>query len=264
MAPFLHPSAASLESPIGAAINRLWLADEDVVLRELLPLARLEPAARAEVTAYAAALVEAVRGERVDRGGMDAFLREYDLGSQEGVILMCLAEALLRIPDAVTADRLIADKIKGGDWASHLSDGGSLFVNASTWGLMLTGRLVQPDAATQRDPAGFIRNLVARVGEPVVRTALRQAMRIMGHQFVMGRTIAEALERAGEGTNARYRYSFDMLGEAALSMHDADRYLEAYAAAIDALGRAQRDAPPEAAPSISVKLSALHPRCANS
>ena len=263
MAPFLHQTPASLESPIGSAINRLWLADEDAVLRELLPLARLEPSARAEVSAYAASLVDAVRAERVERGGMDAFLREYDLGSQEGVILMCLAEALLRIPDSVTADRLIADKIKGGDWASHLNDGGSLFVNASTWGLMLTGRLVQPDGATQRDPAGFVRNLVARVGEPVVRTALRQAMRIMGHQFVMGRTIEEALSRAGEGTNARYRYSFDMLGEAALSMSDADRYLDAYSAAIEALGRAsraQRDAPPESAPSISVKLSALHPR----
>src|SRR5208282_2196624 len=128
---------------------------------------------------------------------------------------------------------------------------------------MLTGRLVQPDVGTQRDPAGFVRNLAARVGEPVVRTALRQAMRIMGHQFVMGRTIDEALARAGEGNNARYRYSFDMLGEAALTMHDADRYLEAYGAAIDSLGRAAkraRDAASEAAPSISVKLSALHPR----
>ncbi|HXQ31879.1 MAG TPA: bifunctional proline dehydrogenase/L-glutamate gamma-semialdehyde dehydrogenase PutA [Steroidobacteraceae bacterium] len=263
MTPFLWPEGQSLESPLGTAVNRLWLADEDTVLRELLPLARLEDDARAAIVAAATALVEAVRGARVERSGMDAFLSEYDLGSQEGVILMCLAEALLRIPDAVTADRLIADKIKAGDWASHLSDGGSLFVNASTWGLMLTGRLVQPDAGTQRDPAGFVRNLAARVGEPVVRTALRQAMRIMGHQFVMGRTIDEALARAGEGGNARYRYSFDMLGEAALTMHDADRYLEAYAAAIDSLGRAAkraRDAASESAPSISVKLSALHPR----
>ncbi len=263
MSAFIRPAGESLERPNAAAINRLWLADEDVVLRELLPLARLEPRERAEVAAHAAALVEGVRGAQVQKGAMDALLREYDLSSQEGVILMCLAEALLRIPDAITADRLIADKIKAGDWAAHLLDNGSLFVNASTWGLMLTGRIVQPDGATQRDPAGFVRNLVARVGEPVVRTAMRQAMRILGHQFVMGRTIDEAMTRATEGANARYRYSFDMLGEAALSMKDADRYFDAYSAGIDALGRvarAQRDTAPEALPSISVKLSALHPR----
>ncbi len=263
MTTFIRPTGEALERPIAAALNRLWLADEEVVLRELLPLARLEPQQRAEVAAHAASLVEAVRGAQVEKTAMDALLREYDLSSQEGVILMCLAEALLRIPDAVTADRLIADKIKAGDWASHLLDNGSLFVNASTWGLMLTGRIVQPDGATQRDPAGFMRNLVARVGEPVVRTAMRQAMRILGHQFVMGRSIEEALARASEGLNARYRYSFDMLGEAALSMKDADRYFEAYSAAIEALGRAargHRDATPESLPSISVKLSALHPR----
>ena len=263
MTSFVRPAGEPLESPVGAAINRLWLADEDAVLRELLPLARLEPAARAAVAARATALVEQVRGVRVDTTGIDALLREYDLSSQEGVILMCLAEALLRIPDAVTADRLIADKINAGDWASHLTDGGSLFVNASTWGLMLTGRLVQPDAGTRRDPAGFVRNLVARVGEPVVRTAIRQTMRILGHQFVMGRSIDEALARSAEGQGARYRYSYDMLGESALSMPDADRYCEAYGQAIDAIGRvarASREATPEALPSISVKLSALHPR----
>ncbi len=263
MPAFISADGQSLESSVGRAINRLWLADEDTVLRELLPLARPEEGARAAIAAQAIALVEAVRGVNTERTGMDAFLREYDLGSQEGVILMCLAEALLRIPDAVTADKLIADKLAAGDWAAHLSGGGSLFVNASTWGLMLTGRLVQPDAGTQRDPAGFIRNLVARVGEPVVRTALRQAMRIMGHQFVMGRTIEEALTRAAEGTNARYRYSFDMLGESALTMHDADRYLDAYGRAIDSLGasaKRARNATPESLPSISVKLSALHPR----
>jgi RHH-type proline utilization regulon transcriptional repressor/proline dehydrogenase/delta 1-pyrroline-5-carboxylate dehydrogenase len=260
MTAFARPAGTPFRTSVGDAINRHWLSDETAVLRELLPLARLPDADRARVREKAIELVQHVRGVRVKRSGMDAFLREYDLGSQEGVILMCLAEALLRIPDADTADRLIADKIAAGDWASHLVDGGSLFVNASTWGLMLTGRLVQPDAATTRDPGGFVRNLASRVGEPVVRAALRQAMRIMGHQFVMGRTIDEALERAGEGTNARYRYSFDMLGEAALTARDADRYLIAYSAAIDAIARAARGATPEAAPSISVKLSALHPR----
>jgi len=260
MGSWVRPGDGALEGAVGREINRLWLADEGEVLAELLPLARLPLPERDAVRAHAVELIEAVRAGRGKQSGMDAFLREYDLASQEGVILMCLAEALLRIPDAETADRLIADKIAAGDWSSHLTDGGSLFVNASTWGLMLTGRLVQPDRATVRDPGTFVRVLTARVGEPVVRAALRQAMRIMGHQFVMGRTIAEALTRAGEGSNARYRYSFDMLGEAALTMRDADRYFEAYTAAIGALGHAVPGAAPDAAPSISVKLSALHPR----
>jgi RHH-type proline utilization regulon transcriptional repressor/proline dehydrogenase/delta 1-pyrroline-5-carboxylate dehydrogenase len=249
---------------VAVAINRLWMADEDAVISELLPLARpASEEARREIATHAATLVEAVRASQVKKGAMDALLREYDLSSQEGVILMCLAEALLRIPDALTADRLIADKIMAGDWAAHLLDHGSLFVNASTWGLMLTGRIVQPDADTRRNPASFVRNLVARVGEPVVRKAMRQAMKILGHQFVMGRTIEEALERARDGDGARYRYSFDMLGEAALSAADADRYFAAYTAAIESLGQASARAPeqaPEALPSISVKLSALHPR----
>jgi len=263
MTAFVRPTSRVPATP-AAAINRLWLADEDAVLAELLPLARpADETVRAQITAHAAALVDAVRASQVKKSAMDALLREYDLSSQEGVILMCLAEALLRIPDALTADRLIADKIRAGDWAAHLLDGGSLFVNASTWGLMLTGRIVQPDLETRRDPGAFVRNLVARVGEPVVRTAMRQAMKILGHQFVMGRTIAEALERANDGEGARYRYSFDMLGEAALSSADADRYFDAYLAAIDALGQAAmgaRELAPEALPSISVKLSALHPR----
>ena len=263
MVQFVRPNS-HIPPSIAAAINRLWLADEDTVLRELLPLARPANAdVQAAITAHAASLVDAVRASQVKKGAMDALLREYDLSSQEGVILMCLAEALLRIPDATTADRLIADKIAAGDWAAHWLDNGSLFVNASTWGLMLTGRIVQPDLQTRRDPAGFMRNLVSRIGEPVVRTAMRQAMKILGHQFVMGRTIREALARAAEGEGARYRYSFDMLGEAALSAADADRYFASYEAAISSLGQAAvggRDHAPESLPSISVKLSALHPR----
>jgi RHH-type proline utilization regulon transcriptional repressor/proline dehydrogenase/delta 1-pyrroline-5-carboxylate dehydrogenase len=260
MGSFVRPAGTPFVTSVGRAVNRLWLADETEAMRELLPLARLPEADRARVRAEATALVQAVRAVRTRRSGMDALLREYDLGSQEGVILMCLAEALLRIPDADTADRLIADKIAAGDWSSHLTDGGSLFVNASTWGLMLTGRIVQPDAATVRDPGGFVRGLAARVGEPVVRAAMRQAMRIMGHQFVMGRTMAEALARAAQGANARYRYSFDMLGEAALTTRDAERYHAAYSTAIDQLAAASRGAAPHASPEISVKLSALHPR----
>jgi RHH-type proline utilization regulon transcriptional repressor/proline dehydrogenase/delta 1-pyrroline-5-carboxylate dehydrogenase len=243
----------------GRHINGSYLADETRLIKELLELARLPEEQAAAARALAAQLVESVRRNRSGKTGIDAFLREYDLGSKEGVILMCLAEALLRIPDTETADRLIADKIRAGDWARHAGEADSLFVNASTWGLMLTGRLVRPDPEDMRDPGSFIVRLAARVGEPVVRAAMRQAMRIMGHQFVMGRTIEEALARAGE--NPQYRYSFDMLGEAAFTQADAERYFQAYMVAIAALGRSRSDQALDAATlSVSVKLSALHPR----
>ncbi|MBT8144725.1 MAG: bifunctional proline dehydrogenase/L-glutamate gamma-semialdehyde dehydrogenase PutA [Gammaproteobacteria bacterium] len=252
-----HPLAPSPR----AALNDYFLRDEETVVRELLPRVRFEPAAQERVTARAAELVAAVRRNRADTGGLDAFLQEYDLSSQEGIVLMCLAEALLRVPDAETQDKLIRDKLASGDWKGHLGGSQSLFVNASTWGLMLTGKLVGPGDDVVRDVGRYVRGMVSRAGEPVVRTALRQAMKIMGHQFVMGRTIEEALKRSHKGSNRFYRYSFDMLGEAALTRTDAQRYFEAYTQAIDAIG-ANRDPAQSifAAPSISVKLSALHPR----
>ncbi|MCI0434505.1 MAG: bifunctional proline dehydrogenase/L-glutamate gamma-semialdehyde dehydrogenase PutA [Gemmatimonadetes bacterium] len=249
-----------LHLPVGQAVNGRYLADEAEAVREIVRLARLDPATTVQVRRLAIELVEAVRRNRTHGGGLDAFLRQYDLGSREGVILMCLAEALLRIPDADTADRLIADKIAAGDWAGHLGSSDSLFVNASTWGLLLTGRLVRPDPEDLRNPGALLSRLVTRLGEPVVRAALRQAMRIMGHQFVMGRTIEEALARSAEGENRHYRYSFDMLGEAALTAEDAARYCVAYSQAIAQVGAARGDLPDEAAPGISVKLSALFPR----
>jgi RHH-type proline utilization regulon transcriptional repressor/proline dehydrogenase/delta 1-pyrroline-5-carboxylate dehydrogenase len=175
---------------------------------------------------------------------------------------MCIAEALLRIPDADTADDLIADKITAARWEEHLGTSESLFVNASTWGLMLTGQLLKIDAAARINPAQMLAKVASRAGEPVVRTAMRQAMRIMGHQFVMGRTIREALQRSTSKRNKSYRYSFDMLGEAALTEADAQRYFEAYYSAIRDIGAAPRTAGDDifSAPSISVKLSALHPR----
>ena len=249
------------DSAPGLAINRLYLADESAVVREILGLARLPASERELIRQDALRLVAAARSRRNGRSGIEAFLQQYDLASQEGVVLMCLAEALLRIPDAGTADRLIADKISSGHWSEYLGDAESLFVNASTWGLMLTGRLVRPSDGDLSDPASFLRRLVARLGEPVVRTAFRQAMRIMGHQFVMGRTIGEALSRANTGDNMRYRHTFDMLGESALTAKDAESYMQSYADAIAAIGAAPRSAGGhEAWPSISVKLSALHPR----
>ena len=209
---FLFADAADFLTDAGRAINEDFLADEEAVVRRLAAAARLGDADSAEVRATAMRLVEAVRRAPAAKSGIDAFLRQYDLSSQEGVILMCLAEALLRIPDDETADRLIADKLRAGDWASHLGDSQSLFVNASTWGLMLTGRIIRLDPGDVSAPQGAISRVVGRMGEPVVRTAMRQAMRIIGHQFVMGRTIAEALDNSLAGANRRYRYTFDMLG----------------------------------------------------
>ena len=258
---FLFADADDVLTPVGQAINADFLGDEEAIVRRLADLARLEAAEGEAVQATARQLVEAVRHAPASKSGLDAFLRQYDLSSQEGVILMCLAEALLRIPDDETADRLIADKLRAGDWASHLGDSQSLFVNASTWGLMLTGRIVRLDPADLVSPGGAMSRVVGRIGEPVVRTAMRQAMRIMGHQFVMGRTIGEALDNSLTGPNRRYRYTFDMLGEAALTAADATRYFDAYRTAIGSLAaRAGEYANFESRPSISVKLSAMHPR----
>ena len=165
------------------------------MLAELVERAALPPAQSARVEQQAGALVAAIRRRQQDASGVDALLREYDLSSGEGIVLMCLAEALLRIPDADTADRLIADKLGSADWQAHLGKSESLFVNASTWALLLTGRIVRP-AEVDEAPASFFARLVERVGEPVVRAALRQAMRILGQQFVMGETIESALRRA--------------------------------------------------------------------
>ncbi len=246
------------------AISRRYLADEAALVAELAEAADAGKATRRMIRETALSLVDAVRRRSAKEGGIEAFLQQYDLSSEEGVLLMCVAEALLRIPDADTADRLIADKITAARWEDHLGASDSLFVNASTWGLMLTGQMLRIDEDARRNPAGYLGKLASRAGEPVVRTAMRQAMRIMGHQFVMGRDIDEAIRRSKKGDAAQYRYSYDMLGEAALTARDAERYFEAYGKAIETIGRAAAHAgdPGDifSAPSISVKLSALHPR----
>jgi RHH-type proline utilization regulon transcriptional repressor/proline dehydrogenase/delta 1-pyrroline-5-carboxylate dehydrogenase len=243
-------------------LNRRYLADEQQLVRQLLDEVDPGHTARGKIRETASELVTAVRRNRAKEGGLDAFLQQYDLSSDEGVLLMCVAEALLRIPDADTADRLIADKVTSARWKDHLGESDSLFVNASTWGLMLTGQLLQIDEGVRRNPAQVLGKLASRAGEPVVRTAMRQAMRIMGHQFVMGRTIGEALARSAKKEHRDYRYSYDMLGEAALTAKDAERYFDAYRAAIGEIGNARRGVDDSifSAPSISVKLSALHPR----
>jgi RHH-type proline utilization regulon transcriptional repressor/proline dehydrogenase/delta 1-pyrroline-5-carboxylate dehydrogenase len=246
------------ETPLRAAIRDAHRRDETEADAHILAAADMPAEARERIAATARRLVETVRRERLGKGGLDAFLHEYALSSPEGVALMCLAEALLRIPDAETVDKLIRDKIAGADWHSHLGHSGSLFVNASTWALMLTGRLLRPE--NDNDLGDALRRLVARSSERVWRQAVTSAMRILAGQFVMGRTIEEALERAREPERHGYRHSYDMLGEAARTMPDAARYHAAYAHAIAAIGGAAVGASVEAAPGISVKLSALHPR----
>ena len=252
-----------LERPdtIAKAINPQYLTEEQPLVRSLADQARLSETAARNAGARALALVQAVRAATGSGGALDAFLRQYSLASREGVILMCLAEALLRIPDGETADRLIADKIPSGAWDDHLGDSESLLVNASTWGLMLTGRVVSLDRNEVGEARSWYARLVGKLGEPVARAALKQAMRILGHQFVMGRDIESALSRAAGKEERDYRYSFDMLGEAALTRADAERYREKYAAAIAAVGKAVETRESiTARHSISIKLSALHPR----
>ena len=256
LTPELHPVSVAPR----AAITAGWIRDEATHVRELLAQAALPAADRSAAQATAADLVRRVRARARDQGAVEAFMRQYDLGSEEGVLLMCVAEALLRIPDQGTADALIRDKLGDANWKRHLGQSDSVLVNASTWGLMLTGKLVDLADDTKRDVHGAFQRLVGRAGEPVIRLAVRQAMKIMGHQFVLGRTIDEALSRSRKGDNANYRYSFDMLGEGALTTRDAQRYLEAYRQAIHAIGSTGPFDDVFAAPSISVKLSALHPR----
>ncbi len=240
------------------AIDEYYRADETTCVRELLGQLEIDPDAKDRIQTTARRLVEAVRARA--KGGIDAFLHEYGLSTQEGVMLMCIAEALLRIPDDETQEALIRDKISAGNWDRHLGHSDSVFVNASTWGLMLTGRVVRMHGIRGQSAGSVLRRLVARVGEPMIREAVNQAMRIMGRQFVMGRTIGEALERAKAFEKRGYRYSYDMLGEAARTMEDADRFFEAYKSAITVIGQAAKGAGIVDGPGISVKLSALHPR----
>ncbi len=245
-----------------STINNLFLADEATLVRELAEAADPGAPARKKIQVTATQLVAAVRKQSKADGGIEAFLQQYDLSSAEGVLLMCIAEALLRIPDADTADRLIADKVTSADWKNHLGASDSLFVNASTWGLMLTGQILTLDELAGSNPGQALGKMVSRAGEPVVRTAMRQAMKIMGHQFVMGRTISEAIKRSSKNEVFPYRHSYDMLGESALTSADARRYLDNYHEGIESIGNSMDGSAEDvfAAPGISVKLSALHPR----
>ncbi|RUT86118.1 bifunctional proline dehydrogenase/L-glutamate gamma-semialdehyde dehydrogenase, partial [Mesorhizobium sp. M7A.T.Ca.US.000.02.1.1] len=237
-------------------IRANYLPDEDEAVKRLAEATGLSGKDRKAISARAADLVRAVRGSS-DPRLMEVFLSAYGLSTKEGVALMCLAEALLRVPDTETMDDLIADKIAPHDWSAHSGGSSSIFVNASTWALMLTGRVLDEG---EGGIEGTLRSMVRRLGEPVIRKAVAAAMREMGEQFVLGRTITEAVKRGRPMTQKGYLYSFDMLGEAARTEADALRYLKAYADAISSLDSGSNGPDIRQNHGISVKLSALHPR----
>lgn len=249
-----------VDQPAYAGVLAHYRSDEAKQVARAIDIAELNADASDQIEQAAAALVETVRQQASHGSGIDAFMHEYELSSQEGVVLMCLAEALLRIPDDDTIDKLIEDKIGGSNWESHLGESKSWFVNASTWGLMVTGRMLRSEDAPQRNFRTVMQRMVRRSGEPFIRQAVRQAMRIMGRQFVMGRNIQEAIRNARSLEKRGYTYSYDMLGEAARTDSDARRYLADYERAIEACGQVSRERGPEKSPGVSVKLSALHAR----
>lgn len=254
---------AGFAPPIGEptslrrAITSAYRLPEPDAIRPLIEQATLGAVDRAEIAGIARTLIERIR-KRGQSGGIEGLVKEYSLSSQEGVALMCLAEALLRVPDNETRDALIRDKIGGGDWRSHLGDGRSIFVNAATWGLVVSGKLVTP--VREEGLSATLSGLIKRAGEPVIRSGVNMAMEMMGEQFVTGETIKEALNRARDREAAGYSYSYDMLGEAAMTMRDADRYDADYERAMHAIGKAANGRGVYAGPGISIKLSALHPR----
>jgi len=242
-----------------SAIRAAYLCDEAQTLKHLIQSMRLDTAARRRIEEAAIQLVDQLRSDK-QPGMMETFLAEYGLSTSEGVALMCLAEALLRVPDNLTMDALIQDKIAPADWGKHLGQSGSPLVNASTWALMLTGKVIAPEDAEQLDIAGTVRTMIKRIGDPVIRTAVGQSMRVLGHQFVLGRDIEEAVKRGGDNAAKGYTHSYDMLGEAAHCAADARRYFLSYSSAITALAKHCKHDDTRRNPGISVKLSALHPR----
>ncbi|HEV2612141.1 MAG TPA: bifunctional proline dehydrogenase/L-glutamate gamma-semialdehyde dehydrogenase PutA, partial [Noviherbaspirillum sp.] len=253
-----HAEVIRHQSPLCAAITAAYRREEASAVRSLFAMHHADASLNEKIAQLARQLVTAVRTKRSGASGVDALMHEFSLSSEEGVALMCLAEALLRIPDHQTADRLIADKISRGDWRKHLGESPSMFVNAATWGLLITGKLV--GTSSEQGLGAALTKLIARGGEPLIRKGVDLAMRMLGNQFVTGQTIAEALANSREQEARGYRYSYDMLGEAALTADDAGRYYAAYEEAIHAIGRASNGRGIKKGPGISVKLSALHPR----
>lgn len=243
-----------------SAINNAYRSDEQTYVPYLSDYARMEADQLERIAEKATCFIKKVRSEQFKSNGIDSFLIEYSLSSEEGVALMCLAEALLRVPDSATIDGLIKDKLMQGNWKSHRGKSGSFFVNATTWALILTGRVLSPEQAENR-LSQVLYKLLNRSGEGVIRKAVDKAMRIMSQQFVMGRTIEEALKRAKIQEKKGYLYSYDMLGEAALTHEDAQQYIQSYQHSIIEIGKqSSPNSTITARAGISIKLSALHPR----
>ncbi|MDD2918083.1 trifunctional transcriptional regulator/proline dehydrogenase/L-glutamate gamma-semialdehyde dehydrogenase [Rhodoferax sp.] len=246
------------QTDMRAAITAAWHRPEPECLPLLVQLAHVtDPAQRAAIEEVGARLVSGLRANK-DSGGVEALVQEFSLSSQEGVALMCMAEALLRIPDNATRDALIRDKISHGDWHSHLGNSPSMFVNAAVWGLMLTGKLTA--TASEKSMASALTRLIGKGGEPLIRQGVHRAMKLMGEQFVTGQTISEALANSRALEKKGFRYSYDMLGEAATTEADAERYVASYEQSIRAIGMASNGRGIFEGPGISVKLSALHTR----
>src|SRR6201993_5227221 len=233
-----------------------YAPDDHILAARLLEAARLSAAQEQRIDCTATRLIDAIRANDDRLGGVEDMLREFALSTKEGLALMVLAEALLRVPDARTADQFIEDKLGQGDFVHHETKSSAFLVNASAWALGMSARVIQPGET----PEGTIGRLAKRLGVPAVRAATRQAMRLMGSHFVLGETIEAALARARSYSTGFARYSFDMLGEGARTAADAERYFEAYASAIEAIGAAAGASSLPQRPGISVKLSALHPR----
>lgn len=251
-----HAEVIPRATPLRTAITNAYRCAEPEAVHHLLN--QLTPFDHEPIKNLAKKLVKEVREQRTRASGVDALMHEFSLSSEEGVALMCLAEALLRIPDHQTVDRLIADKISKGDWRKHLGESSSLFVNAATWGLLVTGKLVS--STSERGLTSALSKLIAKGGEPLIRKGVDLAMRMLGNQFVTGQTIEDAIKNSKSNEQRGYRYSYDMLGEAALTEKDAAFYFSSYEAAIHAIGKASAGRGIKNGPGISVKLSALHPR----
>lgn len=251
------------DCPIREKIREFYRIDENVAVEHILPTAEVNVSTRSRAWERARKMVLKIRQAQAGRGAIDSLLNEYSLSCEEGIVLMCLAEALLRIPDKHTQDELIRDKISQGQWSKHLGTSDSLFVNASSWGLLITGSMVNYADKRNQNKFGLLKKTVGRLGEPVIRKSMNYAMKIMGNQFVMGETIKAATERAATKEQQGYVYSYDMLGEGARTQADADKYFNAYENAITAIGEvavASGHNDPRKVPGISIKLSAIHPR----
>lgn len=255
-----HAEMLSPASSLRTAITDAYRRDEKEAVQWLLSQIKEDAQWVCDTQKLARNLIQGIREQRVKSSGVDALMHEFSLSSEEGIALMCLAEALLRIPDKATANRLISDKIGGGEWRKHLGSSPSFFVNAATWGLLITGKLMSN--TNEKSLSVALTKLISKGGEPLIRKGMDMAMRMLGNQFVTGKTMSEALEHAKTLESVGFRYSYDMLGEAAMTDADAKRYYNDYEMAIHAIGKASNGRGIKDGPGISVKLSALHPRYA--